>query len=55
MILRLGAETGSSGTKSSDRMYGLLFKSLTYDVPVNKKLPGNLIAANRNELPKQIE
>lgn len=55
MILRLGAETGSSDTKSSDRMYGLLFKSLTYDVPVNKKLQGNLIAANRSEQQKQIE
>jgi hypothetical protein len=55
MILRLGAETGFSGTKSSDRMYGLLFKSLTYDIPLKKKLQGNLIALNCNKEPKQFE
>jgi hypothetical protein len=55
MIVRLGAVTGSQATTVSDRMYGLLFKSLTYDVPANKKKEGNLIAVNRNDQPKQIE
>lgn len=55
IIVRLGAETGSCESTSSNRMYGLLFKSLTYDVPVNKKQHDNLMAVNRDELPKQIE
>jgi hypothetical protein len=46
VIVRLGAETGSAGTVASDRMYGLLFKSLTYDVPVLRKTQANLFASN---------
>ncbi len=42
MIVRLGAVTGSAGTDSANRMYGLLFKSLAYDVPVNKKIRSKL-------------
>jgi hypothetical protein len=44
MIVRLGAETGNAGTKKANRMYGLLFKSLVFDVPVPKKTPVNLVA-----------
>jgi hypothetical protein len=48
MIVRLGAETGSSGTISANRMYGLLFKSLVYDVPVTRKTNVNLVALNNS-------
>ena len=44
MIVRLGAETGRIGTKKADRMYGLLFKSLVFDVPVLPKTQSNLFA-----------
>jgi hypothetical protein len=44
MIVRLGAETGTMGTKKADRMYGLLFKSLVFDVPVLPKTQSNLFA-----------
>jgi len=37
MIVRLGAETGKAGTIKADRMYGLLFKSLVFDVPIPGK------------------
>jgi len=37
LIVKLGAETGNTGTKAADRMYGLLFKSLAYDIPDSKK------------------
>ena len=47
MIVRLGAETGISGTKSANRMYGLLFKSLVYDVPVIKNANVNMVAINK--------
>jgi hypothetical protein len=47
MIVRLGAETGHCGSRSADRMYGLLFKSLTCDIPGAKKAAGNLIASNQ--------
>ncbi|HEY4935387.1 MAG TPA: hypothetical protein VII44_02340 [Puia sp.] len=46
MIVRLGAETGASGTIAADRMYGLLFKSLAYDIPVIRKTQANLVASN---------
>jgi hypothetical protein len=48
MILRLGAETGNAATIKGDRMYGLLFKSLAFDVPVNKKQPVNLMATSQS-------
>jgi hypothetical protein len=47
VIVRLGAETGSCNSTSTNRMYALLFKSLTYDVPANRKPQGNLVAMNR--------
>jgi hypothetical protein len=46
MIVRLGAETGSVGTISANRMYALLFKSLVYDVPVVQKPVVSLVALN---------
>lgn len=44
MVVRVGAETGTDGSIAADRMYALLFKSLTYDVPVSAPLPLTLIA-----------
>jgi hypothetical protein len=44
LIVRLGAETGNSGTTSADRMYGLLFRSLTCNIPATKKETINLLA-----------
>jgi hypothetical protein len=43
MVVRLGAETGKSGSEKTDRMYGLLFKSLVFDVPEPQKEPVNLV------------
>ena len=45
LIVRLGAETGNTVSVSADRMYGLLFKSLTCDIPVQEKMPPNLMAS----------
>jgi len=44
MVVRLGAETGKTGSIKTDRMYGLLFKSLVFDVPEPQKEPVNLVA-----------
>lgn len=44
MVVRLGAETGKTGSTKADRMYGLLFKSLVFDVPELEKEPVNLVA-----------
>ena len=44
MVVRLGAETGKTGSVNTDRMYGLLFKSLVFDVPEPEKVPVNLVA-----------
>ena len=44
MVVRLGAETGKTGSEKTDRMYGLLFKSLVFDVPDPQKEPVNLVA-----------
>ena len=44
MVVRLGAETGKTGSSKTDRMYGLLFKSLVFDVPEPQKEPVNLVA-----------
>ena len=46
-VVRLGAETGSGGSRAADRMYALWFKSLTCDVPVLAPLPVSLIVFNR--------
>jgi hypothetical protein len=46
LIVRVGAETGSTGSIAADRMYSLWFKSLTYDVPVSTPLPLTLVAFN---------
>jgi hypothetical protein len=48
MIVRLGAETGNAASLNTDRMYALLFKSLAYDVPIDKKQPTNWVASNEN-------
>jgi len=45
MIVRLGAETGKTGSEKTDRMYGLLFKSLVFDVPDPQKEPVNLVVS----------
>ena len=45
MVVRLGAETGKTGSEKTDRMYGLLFKSLVFDVPDPQKEPVNLVAS----------
>jgi len=45
LIVRLGAETGNAASVSADRMYGLLFKSLTCDIPVHEIMPPNLVAS----------
>lgn len=37
MIVRLGAETGPSGSMAGKRMYGLLFRSMLIDVPQTGK------------------
>jgi hypothetical protein len=55
MIVRLGAVTGSVGTFASDRMYGLLFKSLTYDIPVTRKTHANLLASNNDSQLKDYQ
>lgn len=47
LIVRLGAETGNAPSAKADRMYGLLFKSLAFDVPVNKKQPVNWTASSQ--------
>jgi hypothetical protein len=33
LVVRLGAKTGSSGSQAASRKYGLLFRSLTFDIP----------------------
>jgi|SRR5450432_1293801 len=48
MVVRLGAETGKTGSKTADRTFALMFKSLAYDVPV-KATPVNLVASNGEE------
>jgi hypothetical protein len=48
MIVRLGAVTGSTGTVSANRMYGLLFRSLAYDVPVIRKSEVNMVVSNND-------
>jgi len=47
-IVRLGAETGNQGSDKADRMYGLLFKSLAFGVPVPVNEAGNLVASSQN-------
>jgi hypothetical protein len=47
LIVRLGAVTGNAVSTRADRMYGLLFKSLAFDVPVNKKQPANLVVSSQ--------
>jgi hypothetical protein len=44
MVVRLGAETGRTPSQQADRMYGLLFKSLVFDVPEPQQEPVNLVA-----------
>jgi hypothetical protein len=48
LTVRLGARTGNSATTKADRMYGLLFKSLAFGVPVIPKETLNLVASNQN-------
>jgi hypothetical protein len=54
LVLRVGAETGSTGSTAADRMYSLWFKSLTYDVPVSAPLPLTLIAFNAQWKNKEV-
>jgi hypothetical protein len=53
MIVRLGAETGSEGSISADRKYGLLFRSMAFDIPVTKQAPVNLVATNQAKEQKE--
>ncbi|HCL84071.1 MAG TPA: hypothetical protein DIC22_08845 [Chitinophagaceae bacterium] len=46
LIVRLGAVTGTGGSLHADRMYGLLFRSLAFDIPVTKRVPVSLVALN---------
>jgi hypothetical protein len=39
LIVRLGAETGITASGNTDRMYGLLFKSLAFDIPTVHQEP----------------
>jgi hypothetical protein len=55
MIVRLGAETGSSGTIAADRMYALLFRSLACDIPVVRKPADNLFVSNKGYQLKEKE
>jgi hypothetical protein len=48
LIVRLGAETGNAVSLKTDRMYALLFKSLAYEVPIDKKQPVNWVASSEN-------
>ena len=45
MVVRLGAETGTDVSHSTDRMYALLFRSLAFDIPA-KTAPVNMVAVN---------
>jgi hypothetical protein len=49
MIVRLGGETGDKGSVSADRMYGLLFSSMAFDIPSPKKPDSNLFASNQGD------
>jgi hypothetical protein len=44
LVVRLGAETGMQGSDKACRKYGLLFKSMTFGIPVIHKSPVNLVA-----------
>jgi len=47
LIVRLGAKTGSSGSEATSRMYGLLFRSMTFDVPkIQAEAVQHLVALN---------
>jgi hypothetical protein len=48
VIIRLGAQTGHTGSVQTDRMYGLLFKSLAFDVPIGKPSQPNWVASGEN-------
>ena len=51
LIVRLGAETGFTGSVKANRMYGLLFKSMACDIPVNNKIPLNWVSSNKGKSP----
>jgi hypothetical protein len=55
MIVRLGAETGKVGSVSANRMYGLLFTSLAFDIPKPKKIEINLVACNQSNIKKETK
>lgn len=44
LVVRLGAETGTQASDKACRKYGLLFKSMTFGMPVIHKNPVNLVA-----------
>jgi hypothetical protein len=47
LIVRLGAKTGSSGSLAANRMYGLIFRSMTYDIPkIHEESVQHLVASN---------
>jgi hypothetical protein len=47
LVVRLGAETGRQASDKACRKYGLLFKSMTYGIPVIPKSPVGLVAFNQ--------
>jgi hypothetical protein len=50
LIVRLGAKTGSSGSQAASRMYGLLFRSMTFDVPkIRAEAVQHLVALNNRD------
>jgi hypothetical protein len=47
LIVRLGAKTGSSGSQAASRMYGLFFRSMTFDIPkIQVEAVQHLVASN---------
>ena len=49
LIVRLGAETGNRASEKTDRMYGLLFKSLAFGIPVVRQEPENLMVSRESD------
>jgi len=55
MIVRLGAETGSNGSKAADRKYGLLFGSLTSDIPTPQEPDIQLLVTYRDHKGSEVK
>jgi hypothetical protein len=44
LVVRLGAVTQRKISEKADREYGLLFRSLAFDIPPVKRLPDHMLA-----------